>query len=367
MIEKIFGKFLRRRKKKPFSAWQIELTTRCPLQCKMCIRRESADWQYQDMPLEDFRKILPYLAEVETVVLEGWGESLLHKDLSQCIRLVKKEGSQVGFVTSGMGLTKHRVTELIEAGLDFVGFSISGVTPETHDAIRVNSHLPEVLNAIRLFHEEKARLGSLRPKIHVVFLMVQDNIEEVPSVPSFAKEIGIEEVVLTNICHTINAWQETQRVFVWESVRNKYEEIVKQAEANARKLSIRLKRPSLSAIDVPLCEENPLGNLYISAEGEVSPCVYLYPPLPSPFKRIFCGKEYWIKKASFGNIFRDPFSAIWSCSDYEEFRSHFIKREKEFRELCFSLWDSPRLKKSQGNALPEPPGLCKTCHKILGI
>jgi len=88
MIEKIFTKFLRKIKKKPFSAWQIELTTRCPLQCKMCIRRESADWQYQDMALEDFEKLLPYLRDVETIVLEGWGESLLHKDLSQCIKLV---------------------------------------------------------------------------------------------------------------------------------------------------------------------------------------------------------------------------------------------------------------------------------------
>ena len=365
MIERIFGEFLRRRKRRPFSAWQIELTTRCPLQCKMCIRRESADWQYQDMALEDFGKLLPHLREVETIVLEGWGESLLHKDLSECIRLAKKEGPQVGFVTSGKGLTKDRVSELIQAGLDFVGFSIAGTTPETHDAIRVNSHLPEVLDAIRLFHEEKKRQGLLRPKLHLVFLMVKDNIEEVPSVPSFAKEAGIEEVALINICHTINAWQETERVFVWESVRNKYEEIVKQAEANARKLSIRLKRPSLSAIDVPVCEENPLGNLYISVEGEVSPCVYLYPPLPSPFKRIFCGKEYWVEKVSFGNIFRDPFSAIWNGYHYEEFRNRFIEREKKFRELYSSLWDSP--KSSPNNTLPHPLEPCKTCHKILGF
>ncbi len=109
------------------------------------------------MPLEDFKKLLPYVKEVETVVLEGWGESLLHKDLLECIRLVKKEGPQVGFVTSAKGLTGNRVAELIEAGLDFIGFSIAGTTPKTHDAIRVNSHLPEVLNAIRFFNEEKTR------------------------------------------------------------------------------------------------------------------------------------------------------------------------------------------------------------------
>jgi MoaA/NifB/PqqE/SkfB family radical SAM enzyme len=365
MIEKIFAKFLRKRR--PFSAWQIELTTRCPLRCKMCIRTESTDWQYQDMPLEDFKKLLPYLKDVETVVLEGWGESLLHKDLSQCIRLVKKEGSQVGFVTSGMGLTENRVADLIGAGLDFVGFSISGTTPETHDAIRVNSHLLEVFHAIRLFHEEKTRQGLFRPKMHLVFLMVKDNIFEVPSVPSFAHEAGIEEVVLTNICHTINVWQERQRIFVWESDKNPYEEILKQAGIKARELKIRLKKPSLSAIDVPVCEENPLGNLYISVEGEVSPCVYLYPPLPSPFKRIFCSKEYWVEKMSFGNIFRDPFPEIWDRENYEQFRNRFTEREKAFRELYFSLWDSPKMRNAQDNPLPEPPEPCKTCHKILGI
>ena len=367
MIERLFGKFLHGRKRKLFSAWQIELTTRCPLLCKMCIRSESSEWQFQDMPFEDFKKILPYLKDVETVVLEGWGESLLHKDLTECVRLVKKEGPQVGFVTSAMGLTKNRVSELIEAGVDFVGFSIAGTTPETHNAIRVNSHLPEVLDAIRLFQEEKKRLAIAKPKMHMIFLMVKDNVHEVPSLPSFAKKAGIEEVVITNLCHTINRWQETQRVFVWENVESQYEEVVRQAEANAQKLNIRIKKPALSAFNVPVCAENPLRNLYISAEGEVSPCVYLYPPLPSPFRRIFCEKEYRSPKVSFGNIFKEPFSAIWNSSPYQEFRNHFIKREREYKESYLSLLQNPRLKNPEENAFSEPPASCKTCHKILGI
>ena len=367
MIEKIFGQFLRREKRRPFSTWQVELTTRCPLQCKMCIRSENDAWQYQDMALENFKKILPYLRDVETVVLEGWGESLLHKDLSECIKLVKKEGSKVGFVTSGMGLTEERVAELVEAGLDFVGFSIAGTTPAIHDAIRINSHLPNVLGAIRLFQEEKKRRGLQRPNIHLIYLMLKDNIREVPSVPAFAKEAGLEEVILTNICHTINLWQETQRVFVWEDVENKYEETLQRAEINARALNIHLRKPSLSAVDVPVCAENPFSSLYISAEGEVSPCVYLYPPLPSPFKRIFCEKEYLTEKVTFGNIFRDPFPVIWNSSEYDAFRNRFHAREKAYRDLCFSLWDSPRLDHVREPVLPEPPEPCKPCHKILGL
>jgi MoaA/NifB/PqqE/SkfB family radical SAM enzyme len=367
MIEKILKKFLSRRKGKPFSAWQIELTTRCPLRCKMCVRTESDAWIYQDMSIDDFKKVLPYLREVETVVLEGWGESLLHPNIADCIQLVKKEGPEVGFVTSGMGLTEQRVSDLVGAGLDFVGLSIAGTTPETHDAIRINSHLPEVLNGARLFKEERLRRGLSRPKMHLVFLMLRDNIHEVPSVPSLAKELGIEAAVLINICHAINTWQEGQRVFVWENEKNEYETVVKQAETHARKAGIKLSRPSLSANDVPVCSENPLRNLYISANGEVSPCVYLYPSLPSPFKRIFCGREYRVDRVSFGNIFREPFATIWDTEDYVNFRACFLGREKKFKELYRSLFDGSRTSALNDPSLPDPPEPCKTCHKILGV
>jgi MoaA/NifB/PqqE/SkfB family radical SAM enzyme len=370
MIEKILKKLIHREKGKPFLAWQIELTTRCPLCCKMCIRTESKDWQYQDMPFVHFKKILPYLKDVENVVLEGWGESLLYEDLAECIRLIKKEGPQVGFVTCGKGLTENRASELVKAGLDFVGFSIAGTTLETHETIRVNSHLSEILDAIHFLTEEKNRQKINRPKMHLVFLMVKDNVLEVPTIPSFAKGLGIGEVILTNICHTINTWQDEQRVFAWgrgESNENKYEEVVRKAEANAKKLEIELKRPPLSATDVSVCEENPLRNLYISAEGEVSPCVYLYPPLPSPFKRIFCSQTYSVEKVSFGNIFKESFPAIWDSENYKNFRYRFRKREEKFREAYLSFWDKTPMKHLEETAFPQSPESCESCHKMLGV
>jgi MoaA/NifB/PqqE/SkfB family radical SAM enzyme len=333
----------------------------------MCIRRENDVWQNQDMPFDAFKRLLPYLKDVETVILEGWGESLLYPDLTECVRLIKKEGPRVGFVTSGKGLKQSRVSELVEAGLDFVGFSIAGTTPETHAAIRVNSHLSEIFDGVRLFNEERIRQGTSGPKIHLVFLMLKDNIQEVSEVPTFAKEMGVEEVFLTNICHTINTWQEEQKIFVWDGKVNPYEKILTKVEDGARRLSVKLRRPPLSVTDVPVCEENPLGNLYISAQGEVSPCVYLHPPLPSPFKRIFCGREYWTEKLSFGNAFQVPFSAVWDSAPYVDFRSRFVQRNKKSRELFLSLLDGAKSSTSPQEGFPEPPDPCKSCHKILGL
>ncbi len=367
MIEKFFKKFINRGKGKPFSAWQIELTTKCSLRCKMCIRSETEDWEYKDMPFEDFKKILPYLRDVENVILEGWGESLLYKDLIECIRLVKKEGSQVGFVTSGKGLNEDRVSELIEAGLDFIGFSIAGIKPETHAGIRVNSNLSEILSAIQFFTEEKRRRGIDRPKMHLVFLMLKDNIREIPDLPIFAKEIGINEVFLINIIHITNPSLNDQKVFSYEEGESHFDPFLKEAEANARRLMIKLKRPALFPIDVPICEENPLENLYISVDGEVSPCVYLYPPLPSPFKRIFFDRVYSVEKLTFGNLFEESFYRIWNSQNYQSFRNCFIERKEKLRELYFSPVNSSERRDFRSTFLQEPPEACKTCHKILGV
>lgn len=353
-------------KRKPFSAWQIELTTRCPLRCRMCIREKAKDWHGSDMSIDDFKTLIPYLKDVETVVLEGWGESLLHKNLIEVIRLVRGvSGPQVGFVTSGHGLNEDYISELINAGTDFIGFSLAGATEWTHNSIRVNSDLKMLLNSILSFNEIKAARKLKTPKLHIVYLMLKENIFEIPILLAIAKAIGIKEVVLTNLIHVTNKWQEEQKVFTCTD-RESYEEIMK-AVIKEQELKIKLRLPSLSPRYVPVCEENPLRNLYISVEGDVSPCVYLYPPLPSPFKRIFCEDEYQVEKVSFGNIFKEHFQTIWNNKQYVKFRNCFMLRKRRFEKIYSPFLDVERLKKFEVAPLPDPPEQCRTCHKMLGV
>jgi MoaA/NifB/PqqE/SkfB family radical SAM enzyme len=343
---------------RPFSAWQIELTTRCPLSCRMCIRDTAEDWHGGDMDIGDFKGLLPYLKYVDTVVLEGWGESMLHGDLMEAVRLVKGSGSGAGFVTCGKGLNRDYMAGLMAAGVDFIGFSISGASPGTHERIRVNSDFRAVIEGIGALNELKRRGGLERPRLHIVYLMVRDNIEDVPSLLGIASGIGIEEVVLVNLIHVTNEWQERQRVFTCEG-EPEFEGILKEAEIKAGELKIALRRPSLSPVDVAVCEENPLGNLYISVDGEVSPCVFLYPPTGSPFKRIFCGREHALHKVSFGNVFREPFKAIWDGAGYAAFRERFLQRKRRLGHRPFAFL--------RGGKAPEPPEPCRSCHKMLGV
>ncbi len=358
--------FSSRRPQKKFSAWQIELTTRCPLRCRMCSREGHHHLARKDMELEDFKKILPYLAEVETAVLEGWGESLLHPRLTEIIRLVKEAGAQVGFVTSGMTLKESYISELVRAGTDFIGFSFAGARPETHDAIRVNSHLVDLMNHIRRFQEIKIQQNSATPRLHIVYLLLRNNIAEVPELIKIAKDLDINRIFLIHMALISNAWQEEQRIFAREETDG-FEKILTESAKMARDLKISLRRPPLVAQEVGICSEDPLRNLYISVNGNVSPCVYLRPPLLSPFRRIFHGADIMTDKLGFGNIFEKPFRRIWQDQGYKDFRNCFSSRQEKMGEIASTLWNPDKWRILESNSLPPAPNPCQTCYKIEGF
>ena len=340
---------------KPFFAWQIELTTRCPLKCRMCVREGSVNWQGRDMKLEDFRKISEYFSKAENIILQGWGEPLLNRNLIDAVRMVKEKGARAGFVTSGSSLQRELISELIDTGTDFIGFSFAGATARTHNSIRMHSDFELLLENIRFLNAVKKEKRLDKPLIHIVYLMLKDNIAEVPAIVELAKRIGINDIILTNLIQVSNEWQEGQRVFTCDKggIERGYREILKGAEIRAKELNVTLRVPSLSTVNVPVCEENPLRNLYISVDGEVSPCVYLYPPGQPRFRRIYCGSENHMEKVSFGNVFRESFSSIWNKKDYVEFRGCFMRRQADIKKIY--------------SGFLAPPQHCRTCHKMLGV
>jgi MoaA/NifB/PqqE/SkfB family radical SAM enzyme len=282
---------------------------------------------------------------------------------------VKGAGSQAGFVTSGWGLGREYIADLIRAGVDFIGFSLAGGTPETHNAIRVNSDLVSLLQAIQEFNKIKNDHNLEKPRLHIVFLILKDNLLEISSLLDLAKEVGIQVIVMINLVQVTNEWQNCQKVFTCGEEED--QSVFQEAEIKAKELGIMLKKPCLSPKTVGLCEEDPLRNLYISVDGQVAPCVYLYPPTSSPMTRIFCGHDHSIEKVSFGNIFTEPLDHIWNSTRYAAFREGLSVRKRIFEKrsslTAAIALDTESLKRSGQAELPEFPEPCQTCHRMLGI
>ena len=359
-----FRKLVRRTRARTFYAWQIELTTRCTLQCAMCMRSGRDDWLSADMSLDDFKKLIPYFSDVETVVLEGWGEPLLYPDLLEFVRLVKDAGAQAGFVTSGKGLDEAYSRALLDREVDFMGFSFAGATAATHNRIRIGSDLDEVVEGITFLRRIREERGLQKPRLHLVYLMMKDNIRELPAFMSLAATMGIGEIALLNQIAIVNDRQEGQRVYnVPES--GQYERVLKETAIKAAELGIRIRRPSLFPSEVAVCDENPLRNLYISVTGDVSPCVYLNPPLTDPAS-LAHGCPAGLNRTSFGNILLQPLADIWKSEEYLQFRHCFAARKCTLDDIHARLGGMGIDFPSADDPLSEAPGPCSKCYKLFG-
>ncbi len=101
---------------------------RCNLSCAYC--NEYDDYS-KPVPLETMLRRLELLGRLKTgVVTLSGGEPLLHPELDDIIRGIRKNAILAGLITNGYLLTAERVQRLNDAGLDYLQISIDNVKPD---------------------------------------------------------------------------------------------------------------------------------------------------------------------------------------------------------------------------------------------
>lgn len=118
-----------------------ECTLRCNLNCIHCGSDCKKESTINDMPIEDFIKVLKEIkseynpAEV-MIVLTG-GEPLMRNDLEDCGKQILALGFPWGMVTNGLMLTQERFDMLVNSGLRAITLSMDGLE-ENHNWLRGN-------------------------------------------------------------------------------------------------------------------------------------------------------------------------------------------------------------------------------------
>ena len=137
-----------------------ECTLRCNLACRHCGSDCRVDPGVEDMPLEDFLKVLdeevtPHVDPADVLIIFSGGEALVRDDLERAGKEVSRRGYPWGMVTNGMALTEKRFRSLIDAGMRSVSVSLDGFEHE-HNYIRCNPQsYDRALEALRLIVREQ--------------------------------------------------------------------------------------------------------------------------------------------------------------------------------------------------------------------
>ena len=107
---------------------QIVPIRRCNLSCTYC---NEFDRVSDPVPLEDLRVRVDRLAALGTAIITlSGGEPLLHPDVDEIVRHIRRRGAIATVITNGYLLTPAMIRTLNAAGLDSLQISIDNVAPD---------------------------------------------------------------------------------------------------------------------------------------------------------------------------------------------------------------------------------------------
>lgn len=167
-----------------------ECTLRCNLNCLHCgsdCRRYDMS---QDMPFEDFSKVLDEVAAekdpTKIMIVTTGGEPLMRQDIVMCGREITRRGFVWGMVTNGMLLNSRKLQELTEAGLKSIAVSIDGFEGD-HNWMRGNNlSFQHVVHAVKALKESSLTWD-------VITCVNARNFSSLSSFKGFLRTIGVKK------------------------------------------------------------------------------------------------------------------------------------------------------------------------------
>ena len=101
---------------------------RCNLDCGYCNEFDDVS---KPVPIDEMKKRLDALADMGTSIITiSGGEPLMHPEMDEVIRHIRRRGMIAGMITNGFYLNQERIERLNDAGLEHLQISIDNVMPD---------------------------------------------------------------------------------------------------------------------------------------------------------------------------------------------------------------------------------------------
>lgn len=180
----------------------VEVTTRCNLHCSMCVKEAKGQRIAEgDLSPDTFSRLAPALPTLETLILNGIGEPLLHPRLEEFVRAAKRAmpaSGQVGFQTNGQLLRRERASSLADAGVDRICLSADAVSSDVFGKLRRGGRVEMIESAANaLHHAGRARGRDI--SLGVEFVAMRDNLPQLPEIVRWAARNHFSFVIVTHM------------------------------------------------------------------------------------------------------------------------------------------------------------------------
>lgn len=317
---------------------QIEPVGQCNLRCQMCAIQFRKDGPPFGPPafmkFEVFTQIIDQFYTLQELHLQGLGEPMMHPQFFDMVTYAANKGIRVTTNSNLTLLNQKRAEQCVTSNLDRLHISIDGATPETYNKIRVGSNFEQVVKNLELVLEKRQTLASETPHIHLVMVIMRQNLHELPDLVKLAHKWSVEQFFVQHLCHdfgesSLPANYQPMRDFVQsqtllEEDSQRVEYYFNEARTLAQNLGVNLRlprtKPRLHPPGTPgqkRCDW-PWRGAYISYQGYAMPCCMVSTP----------------DRINFGNIIEQGVDNTWNGKDYQSFRDNLASDKPP--EICRS-------------------------------
>lgn len=273
------------------------------------------------MPAATFARLWPLLRKSTRAHLQGWGEPLLHPRFFDFQALAAKAGCLTSTTSSGLSMDAEKAERLATSGMDLIAFSLVGTDAETNSA-RAGVPFEKVCASIRSLRKAiQDNKQNQPPEIHFAYLMLADRMQAATRLPELMDELDVEMAVVSTLDYL--ARPDQRELAFWpgdyekiKRAREILQEAAARAEKSGRIIHFALPRNKTATSG---CRENIGCSLYVSASGDISPCVYLNVPGSDPVE----------KRRVFGNVVEDNPLDIWRKPEFADFRKKLLAGQAE--------------------------------------
>jgi radical SAM protein with 4Fe4S-binding SPASM domain len=274
--------------------YNLESTNICPMDCKMCPRRNmTRDLGYMKFPL--FQKIIDQTkGYTEILWLDHFGDPLFNPQLKQMVSYAKSIGIETRISTNPTSLSPKKVKELMDTGLDRILLSLDGTNQETYSFLRgKNAHYGKAVDNINRLVELKLQTKKEKPFIEVSMIRMKETEAEIEEFKNRWNMQGINKILIKQF----KTWDGSDA------------EIIKLAEE--AQLSETYREP----VEYPCVR--PWFIITILWDGRVVPCCYDY------------DGKYII-----GDLNSESLEEIWNNERMRKLRWQHINNNFEGNPLC---------------------------------
>lgn len=329
------------------------------------------------MSQDTFQRVLSQIKTLKTSVhLQGWGEPLLHPETFAHIKNLKELGSTVSFTTNGTLMSKSISEALMNCSLDGLTFSMAGIASKTQDSIRGRGSFDLLKSSMKTFLDVRQASAKTGPAVAVSYLLTPKTVLELPEAVTWCRKHGVDNFVTVFLTQACCRSQLELQFLPSKKAAQKLQFIRMRSYLKTIFSKMKLNLKEFKPMLTPVCDKNPLHSLFISANGDVSPCVFLCPPIITQINWQYKDIEVKLKPLSFGNINHTSLQEIWLSPDYQNFRKQFRKRlefhDKKLSAVSYSLSGSAELDIAVKSIkryfmVHPPPAQCAACAKLGGF